>query len=65
MSKYTQNVKIRAYLMQHFMELDKKNFLDPKALTFRVWGLKASLGEFGPKGLAKPLVENPKCNFHK
>ena len=51
--------------MQHFTELDKKNFLDPKALTFRVWGLKASLGEFWPKGLAKPLVENPKCNFHK
>ena len=55
--------------MQHFMELDKKNFLDPKVLTFRVCGLKASLGKFGTKvfgkGLVKPLVENPKCNFRK
>ena len=55
--------------MQHFMELDKQIFLDAKVLTFRAWGLKASLGKFGPKvfvkGLVKPLVENPKCNFHK
>ena len=65
----TQNLKIRAYLMQNFMELDNKKILDPKALTFGIWGLKTSLGQFGPKafgkGLIKPLVENPSSNFHE
>ena len=65
----TQNLKIRAYLMQKFMELDMKKVSDPKALTFGVWGLKPNLGQFGPKtfgkGLIKPLVENPSSNFHK
>ena len=69
MSKLTQNLKIRAYLMQNFMELDMKKFSDPKALTFGVWDLKTSLGELGPKvfgkGLIKPLVENPSFDFHK
>ena len=64
-----QNLKIRANLMQNFMELDMKKFSDPKALTFGVWGLKTSLGQFGPKafdkGLIKALVENPGSNFHK
>ena len=32
--------------MQNFMELDMKKFLDPKALTFKVWGLKTTLGQF-------------------
>ena len=38
----TQNLKIRANLMQNVMELDFKKFSDPKAkaLTFGVWGLK-------------------------
>ena len=49
----TQNLKIRAYLMQNFMELDMKRFSVPKALTFRVWSLKTSLGQFGPKVFAK------------
>ena len=57
-----QNLKIRANLMQNFMELDMKKFSDPKALTFGVWGLKTSLGQFWPKafskGLIKALVEN-------
>ena len=26
-----------------------KKFSDPKALTFGVWDLKTSLGQFGPK----------------
>ena len=69
LSKMTQNLKIRAYLMQNFMELDMKNFSDPKALTFGVWGLKTSLGQFGPKAfgkvLIKALVKNPGSNFHK
>ena len=34
--------------MENFMELDMKKKLDPKAMTFGVWGLKTSLGEFGP-----------------
>ena len=58
----TQNLKIRVYLMQNFMEHDMKQISEPKALTFSVWGLKTSLGQFGPKafdkGLIKPLVEN-------
>ena len=65
----TQNLKIRAYLMQNFMKLDMKKFSDPKALTFAVWGLKTSLGQFGPKafgkGLMQALVKNPGSNFHK
>ena len=65
----TLNVKIRAYLMQNFMELHMKKFSDPKVLMFGVWGLKASLGQFGPKafgkGIIKALVENPSSNFHK
>ena len=32
----TQILKIRVYLMQNFMEIDMKKFLDPKALTFGV-----------------------------
>ena len=63
------NLKIRANLMQNFMELDMKKISDPKALKFGVWGLKTSLGQFGPKafgkGLIKALVENPGSNFHK
>ena len=65
----TQNLKIRAYLMQNFMELDMKKISDPKALTCGVWGLQSNLGQFGPKifgkGLIKPLVENLSSNFHK
>ena len=63
----TQNLKIRACLIQ--MELDMKKFPDPKALAFGVWGVKTSLGQFGPKafckGLIKALVQNPGSNFHK
>ena len=55
--------------MQNFMKLDMKKFSDPNALTFGVWGLKTSLGQFGPKtfgkGLVKALVENLSSNFHK
>ena len=51
------------------MEFDRKRFSDPKTLTFRVWRLKACLGQFGPKaflkGLIKPLFKNPSSNFHK
>ena len=69
LSKITQNLKIRAYLKQNFMELDIKKIADLKTLTFGVWGLKTSLGQFGPKafgrGLIKPLVKNPGSNFHK
>ena len=39
LSKKIQNLKVRAYLMQKFMELDIKKFSDPKVLTFGV-GLK-------------------------
>ena len=48
----TQNLKI-TYLVQNFMELDMKKFSNPKALTFGVWGLKTSLGQFGTKAVAK------------
>ena len=65
----TQNLKIKAYLKQNVMELDMGKFTDPKTLTVGVWGLKTSLGQFGPKafgrGLIKPLVKNPGSNFHK
>ena len=65
----TQNLKIIAYLMQNFIELDMKKFSDLKALTFAAWGLKTSLGQFGSKvfgkGLIRALVKNPSSNFHK
>ena len=64
----TQNLNIRAYLMQNFMELDM-TFSDPKALTCGVWGLKTSVGQFGSKafgkGLIKAVNENPGFNLHK
>ena len=64
-----QTLKITAYLMQNFIELDMKKFPDLKALIFGVWGLKTSLGQFGPKAfgkrLIKALVKNPSSNFHK
>ena len=51
------------------MELDVTKIPDLKALTFEVWGLKTSLGQFGPKafskGLVKPLDKNPSFNFQK
>ena len=65
----TQNLKIRAYLMQNFMELDMKKISDLKRLTFAIWAIKTRLGQFGPKsfskGLIRPLVENPSSNLHK
>ena len=65
----TQNCKLRAYLMQNFMKFDMEKFTDSKTLTFGVWGLKTSLGQFGPKafgrGLIKPLVKNSGSSFHK
>ena len=65
----TQILKAMAYLMQNFMELDMKNFSDHKALKFGVQGQKTNLGQFGHKyfgkGLIKPYVQNPSCNFHK
>ena len=39
--------------MQNSNELDMENFSDSKALAFEVWGLKTSLGQFGPKPFAK------------
>ena len=51
----TKNLKIRAYLMQNFMELDMKKIADHKALTFGIWGLKTGLGQFGPKAFDKGL----------
>ena len=46
-----------------------RKFTDPKTLTFGVWGLKTSLGQFGPKAfgreLIKPLVKNPGSIFYK
>ena len=35
----TQILKVRAYLMQNFMELDTKKFSDHKALMFGIYGL--------------------------
>ena len=64
-----QNLKTRAYFMQNFMDLAIKKISDPKALIFEVWGLKTSLGQFGPKafckGLIKPLDGNPGFNCQK
>ena len=63
----TQNLKIRACLMQNFMELDLKKFSDPKALDIEVQDLKTSLGKFDPKafdkGLIKPFVKNSTISF--
>ena len=50
----TQNLKIRACFMPDVMELDMKKPIDPKAVTFGVWGLKTSLGQLGPKRRIKP-----------
>ena len=70
LSKMTQNLKVRAYLMQTFMELDMKELSDLKALIFGIWGLKTSSGQFGQKAFGKGRIkalifENPDSNFHK
>ena len=54
----TQNLWTRAYFMQNFMELDIKNISYPKALTFEVWCLKTSLGQFGPKALCNGFIKS-------
>ena len=51
--------------MQNFMELNVKKYLAQKTVIFWVCGLKTSLGQFGPKRLIKPKVQNPSSNFHK
>ena len=43
--------------MQNFMELDMTKIPDLKALTFEVWGLKTSLGQFGLKAFSKGLIK--------
>ena len=63
LSKITQHLKIRAYLMQNFMELDMKKISDTKALTFGVWGLKPNLGQFGPKTFGKGLMKSLSQEF--
>ena len=52
----TQKLKIRAYLMQNFMELDMKKISDPEGLTFGIWSLKTRLGQFRPKAFGKGLI---------
>ena len=46
-----------------------KKFTDPKTLTYGLWGLNTSLGQFRLKasgiGLIKPLIKSPGFNFHK
>ena len=44
--------------MQNFMELDMEEISDPKALTFGLWGLKSSSGQFGPKAFGKGLISS-------
>ena len=68
LSEMTQNLKNRACLIHNFMELDMKNFSDPRALTFGFWGLKISLGQFGRpfgKELSKPFLKNHEMNSIK
>ena len=43
--------------MKNFMKLDIKNFLNLKAVIFGVWGLKTSLGQFGPKAFVKTRIK--------
>ena len=47
--KIIQILKIRAYFMQNFMELNMKKFFNPKTVTLRMWGLEASFQQFGSK----------------
>ena len=53
----TQTLKITAYLVQNFIELEMKKISDLKALIFGAWGLKTSLGQFGPKAFGKELIK--------
>ena len=49
--------------MQNFMELDLKKKSDLKALAFEVWGIKTSLGQFGPKAFSKAVRGNPHLGY--
>ena len=51
--------------MQHFIPFDMKIFSDPKTLTFGIWNLKTSLGQFGPKAFGKGLIVTNKTSFSK
>ena len=53
------------FFMQNFLKLYMRKFLDPKAVTFDVWGLKTSLGQFGPKRCIMPYVWKPGSSFQK
>ena len=51
--------------MHNFMELNMKKCFDTKTVTFRVWGLKTTFWQFGPKSLIKSQAQNPSFNFYK
>ena len=63
----TENLEIRAYLMQILWSSTWKTFQITQLILGL--GLKTSLEQFGAKafgkGLIKPLVKNPSSNFHK
>ena len=48
-----QKFENKTSYLQKFLGLGMKNFLDHKVVTFGIWGLKTSLGQFWPKGLIK------------
>ena len=47
---------MRTSFMQNFMELNRKNNVDPKTLRFGVWDLKTSFAQFGPKKRLKKTI---------
>ena len=42
---------------QKHMSLIDAKFSDPKAMTCGIWGIKTSLGQFGPKSFGKGLTK--------
>ena len=51
--------------MHNFMELNMRKCFETKTVTFRVWGLKTTFWQFGPKSLIKSQAQNPSFNFYK
>ena len=51
--------------MHNFMELNMRKCFDTKTVTFRVWGLKTTFWQFGPKSLIKPQARTLASIFTK
>ena len=63
-TKYHSDFGNEKGLVSSIIFWDMNNLFDPKSTAFQTWGLKAGFGQVGSKQFIKPLVQNPRSNFH-